>query len=89
MSTHEDTAEITCQEVVELVTDYFDDALEPGERHRFEEHLVDCPYCENYLAQVRWTIEATGRLALETPSPAVCDELIDAFRDWRQARPAP
>ena len=80
---------MTCQEVVELVTEYFDGALDPAERRRFEEHLVDCPYCENYLAQMRSTIEATGRLDPETLSPAASNGLLDAFRDWKEARPAP
>ena len=35
--------ELTCQELVELVTDYLEDALSPAERVRFEEHLIVCP----------------------------------------------
>jgi anti-sigma factor RsiW len=88
LSTNSDIAEMTCQEVVELVTEYFDGALHPAELRRFEEHLADCPYCEIYLGQMRATIAAAGRLAPETLSPAVSEALLDAFHDWKKARPA-
>jgi Putative zinc-finger len=35
LSTNSDIAEMTCQEVVELVTEYFDGALHPAELLRF------------------------------------------------------
>ena len=54
--------EVACQELVELITDYLEDALSPGDRRRFEEHLVLCPDCRNYLAQMRVTIRLTGAL---------------------------
>ena len=48
--------ELACQEVVELVTAYLDDALEPADRERFEEHIVFCDGCDNYLEQMRTTV---------------------------------
>jgi anti-sigma factor RsiW len=47
---------MTCQELVELVTDYLEDALTPEERERFEAHLDDCPGCRAYVEQMRVTI---------------------------------
>ena len=89
MSATDDIAEMTCQEVVELVTEYFDGALNPAELRRFEEHLADCPYCDIYLDQMRSTIAATGRLVTEELSPPASETLLAAFRDWKQSRPAP
>src|SRR5438876_65815 len=54
--------ELACRDIVELVTAYLEHALPPGDRERFEEHLVFCDGCGTYLEQMRTTIAATGRL---------------------------
>jgi anti-sigma factor RsiW len=74
--------ELACQEVVELVTAYLDDALVPEERERFEEHLVFCDGCSTYLAQMRETVAIAGRVELRLP-PELEDSLLEAFRVWR------
>lgn len=77
--------ELTCSEVVELVTDYLERRLTVRDMERFEEHLVFCDGCGNYLEQMRATIAATGRLAGEDLPPALQERLLDAFRKWRLA----
>ena len=74
--------ELACQEVVELVTAYLEDALDPDGRERFEEHLVLCDGCQNYLEQMRTTVRLTGRLEQELP-PELEEEMLEAFRNWR------
>lgn len=74
--------ELACQQVVELVTAYLDDALVLAERGRFEEHLADCDGCSTYLAQMRETVALTGRVELGLP-PELEDRLLEAFRGWR------
>jgi predicted anti-sigma-YlaC factor YlaD len=74
---------LTCQELVELVTDYLEGALSPHDLDRFERHLVGCRDCRNYLAQMRQTIRTLGYLSEETIDPMARDELHDAFRDWK------
>jgi predicted anti-sigma-YlaC factor YlaD len=76
--------ELTCAEVVELVTEYLEGRLEPAEVERFEEHLVFCDGCENFLEQMRTTIEVTGQLREEDLSPRVQETLLSAFRSWRR-----
>ena len=73
---------MTCQELVELVTDYLEGALPREDVTRFEAHVAACPGCETYLAQVQTTIALTraGGRAVEV-SP-----LLDAFRDWHRSR---
>ena len=74
--------ELTCQQVVELVTAYLEDVLAPADRERFEEHLVFCDGCDNYLEQIRTSVRLTG--AIEQPLPAELEErLLEAFREWR------
>jgi anti-sigma factor RsiW len=74
--------ELACQQVVELVTAYLEDALDPADRERFEEHLVFCDGCENYLEQMRKTIRLSGRLDEQLP-PELEAQLLEAFRSWR------
>lgn len=80
MSTHE---EMTCRELVEVVTDYLDDTLPKHDRARLEEHLEECPYCVEYIEQMRQTIEALGELSEESIAPETREELVEAFRGWR------
>jgi anti-sigma factor RsiW len=76
--------ELSCQELVELVTDYLEGAL-PSELHaRFERHIAHCAGCQTYLAQMRATIRTTGTLSVESPSPEAERTLLDAFRGWRR-----
>ena len=77
---------ITCREVVELVTDYLEDALDPADRMRFERHIAICPPCRGYLAQMRNTLQVAGRLDEESLSPEARETLMHAFRGWKAAR---
>jgi anti-sigma factor RsiW len=76
----------TCQDVVELVTEYLEDALSPADRQRFETHIEACPPCETYLEQMRRTIELLGRIPEETVSPDAERVLIEAFRGWTRSQ---
>ena len=77
--------ELTCIEVVELVTAYLEDALGGAERERVEEHLVFCDGCSTYLEQIRQTIAIAGRLEPEDIPAALQEKLLAAFRDWMPA----
>jgi anti-sigma factor RsiW len=76
-------AEMTCRELVELVTDYVEGALPDSERKRFDEHVAECPGCDAYVRQLRETIRLTGTLADEQLSDEARRLLLRAFRDWR------
>jgi anti-sigma factor RsiW len=75
--------EIACQELVELVTAYFDGALSRADRRRFEAHISACDHCSAYLEQMRLTIDAIGRLVEDDIPPQARDELLQVFRDWK------
>ena len=77
---------LTCQELVELVTDYFEDALPVPERARFDAHIADCEHCTAYLEQMRTTIVLTGRLRSEELAPDSVEPLLEAFRGWHRGR---
>jgi anti-sigma factor RsiW len=75
--------QLSCQELVELVTDYLEGALSPEEHERFERHISTCDGCRVYVEQLRQTIELSGRLTAEALTPQAERSLLDAFRDWR------
>jgi anti-sigma factor RsiW len=72
--------ELTCSEMVRLVTDFLEDALSLEERTRFEQHLVFCKGCAEYVRQMRKTIEASGALREEGLSETARAELLRVFR---------
>jgi predicted anti-sigma-YlaC factor YlaD len=77
--------ELTCRELVEVITDYLEGSLAPAERVRFEEHIVMCVPCTVYLEQMRETIRLTGMLREEEiPEPAR-ERLLETFRDWKRS----
>ncbi len=75
--------DLVCQRVVEMVTDYLEDALPRSERRRLEKHLAGCPHCTEYLAQIRETIRLAGRVTPEDLTPRMRDDLTDLYRRWR------
>jgi predicted anti-sigma-YlaC factor YlaD len=75
---------MSCQELVELVTDYFDDQMTLPERKRFEEHLAVCGPCRTYLHQMRETIKLTGALKEESIPDDAKDVLVRAFREFKR-----
>ena len=78
-----DLVQLSCQELVELVTDYLEGALPEEERRRFEQHVGPCDGCREYVEQMRTTIELAGRLEPETLSPEAERALLAAFQDWK------
>jgi predicted anti-sigma-YlaC factor YlaD len=79
------STELTCRELVELVTNYLEDTLCQVERLRFEEHLATCAGCRNYLDQMRRTVDTLGRLTEDDLAPVARDELLWLFRNWKYA----
>jgi hypothetical protein len=77
-------ADIRCHEIVELVTDYLDDAMSEADRTRFEMHVMVCRGCENYLDQMRRASQAVGEVAVEEPDEKQMTELLEAFRGWHR-----
>ena len=76
---------VTCQDVVELVTAYLEDALSEEDRAEFEEHLLVCDGCVRYLQQMRRTINLVGKVREESLSPQTRQGLLEAFADWKRS----
>jgi anti-sigma factor RsiW len=76
-------AGLACQELVELVSDYFEGALSEADRARFEAHIAGCNDCTTYVWQMRETLALMGELTTESMSPEAQADLLAAFRDWK------
>jgi anti-sigma factor RsiW len=79
---------IPCQELVELVTAYFDGSLSRRDRRRFEAHIAGCDHCTTYVEQMRQVIATSGRLTEDDIEPHAREELRAAFRGWSEGRSA-
>jgi anti-sigma factor RsiW len=77
--------DITCKEIVEIVSDYVEGLLGPDEREAVELHLNLCDGCADYLEQLRVAIAVTGELPADALSPEVEEELCLAFRSFGRA----
>jgi len=82
---NEQMEQLSCQELVELVTDYLEGVLSEEERLRFEDHIGRCGACKIYLEQMRQTISLLGHLPEEALTQDAERDLLEAFRGWRSA----
>ncbi|WP_254697369.1 CGNR zinc finger domain-containing protein [Mycobacterium avium] len=74
---------LDCNELVEMITAYLDGSLDLETRARFDEHLLDCDGCDNYLQRsVRWHVEYGGNPALAATATDAITVLTDPrYRD--------
>lgn len=79
--------DLTCRELVELVTEYLENALPATDQARFEAHMNKCKGCRHFVEQIRLTIRLTGKLSQEALNGPALDELLETFRDWKKSRP--
>ena len=74
---------ITCQELVEQVTDYLDGALSVEETELLEQHVNFCEGCDWYLDEIRRTIATGSRLREVHVPDKVLDPLLEAFKEQK------
>ena len=73
--------DLSCNELVELVTDFLEGALDLETERRFVDHLAQCDGCDRYLDQVRGTIAAVGAQPADPLPEETRAALLAAFRD--------
>jgi len=68
-----------CREVLDLLTDYVEERLDPATRLRLEAHFEDCAPCENFLNNYRHSIRLVGELGEELSIPPEMEERLRRF----------
>jgi predicted anti-sigma-YlaC factor YlaD len=76
--------EVTCQQFVELITDYFEGALGPATLSRVEEHLVMCDWCVAYADQMEVTVRALAELD-DDEEAEPSEALLAALRERKRS----
>ena len=74
---------LVCRRAVELMTDYLDGALSPRDRARLESHLIGCPHCTEYFAQIRAVISIAGQVEPDDLAPEALDEFVALYHRWQ------
>jgi anti-sigma factor RsiW len=75
--------DLSCRDLVELVTDYLDGALPDAERMRFETHVASCEGCDRHIEQIRTAIELARHTRALERGPEIT-ALLTMFRDYRR-----
>lgn len=78
--------QISCKQLVEVVTDYLEGDVDDELAAEIEAHLRLCPGCDDYLDQMRATIRALGHVPVETLSDRAKSDLMAAFRAFHVAQ---
>jgi anti-sigma factor RsiW len=77
---------MSCRELVELVTDYLDGALPHQDVQRLEAHIEVCGPCAEYIEQVRTTARLSAQAATaELEARPDREALLAAFRGFKRA----
>jgi hypothetical protein len=74
----------TCNQVVELATDYVEGAMPAQLVEPFEMHLNFCDGCFTFIEQIRATAELGARVSEEQIPDDIKVKLVKAFRDWQR-----
>lgn len=69
-----------CRDIVELLDDYLDGALERAETGALEAHLEGCQDCTAFLATYRGTVRASRHLSESQLPPELRQRLIAFLR---------
>ncbi|MGH2954838.1 MAG: anti-sigma factor family protein [Solirubrobacterales bacterium] len=77
---------MTCKEFTEIVTDLIEGKVDPATKVEIDAHLAECDGCENYLDQMRKTIDALSRLATADGFAANRERALAAFTELRASR---
>jgi mycothiol system anti-sigma-R factor len=76
---------LACDDVMQRVTEYLDQALPPGATQAFDRHLAECADCARHLQEIRQTIHRLGALPREPMPASMKDRLLQALHSRQSA----
>jgi hypothetical protein len=72
--------QLTCRDVAELATDYFEGSLPAATSEAFAAHVAGCRGCQAFLRQLRITVDIVHTAA--EPPAVDTSALRSVFRAW-------
>ncbi|HEU5475575.1 MAG TPA: hypothetical protein VFV67_33455 [Actinophytocola sp.] len=75
---------IDCIDLVELVTDALEDALDNETLLSILDHLPFCKGCDDYFNQVLVTVKALSQQPATTIPPRLEASLMKLYREWAE-----
>lgn len=81
-----EVADVSCRTVGNLLSRWYDGALNEVDTDQFEQHLLVCPPCQRQNDKLRLALAALPEVADARPAEELVTGLL---RYARQARPAP
>lgn len=76
---------LRCRDIVELLGDYLDGALDPATAEALTRHLADCQECTAFLNTYRGTVRTARQLREEQLPPPLRERLLTFLRQRRQS----
>lgn len=69
-----------CEDLVELITDHLDGALDADAEEAFERHLEECDGCERHVAQIQIVVRLLSHVDDHVEDPSSIPLLKQALR---------
>lgn len=76
----------TCQEVADILHNYFEGSLDPTLTAIIERHLQDCPDCQAFVHTYGETIKLTGEFSVDEVPNDLCDRVHRALDEFAKTR---
>lgn len=73
---------LSCQEIVELVTEYLEGTMDVPLAAAFDAHLAHCDGCTLYIEQIEAMIRIAGTIEADALPADFRAGLVEAFRDF-------
>ena len=80
-----DTEALSCQELVELVTEYLEGALDERDLRAFEGHLATATAAPSTSSSCERRFASSARSRRMTLTQDAETALLQAFRDWKRS----
>ncbi len=71
---------VTCQQVIELLSDYINGDISPEDKLLLEKHFEGCRNCENFLATLRQSVNLLKEIKCEDIPAEVSLRLRSALK---------
>lgn len=80
------SGKLTCREILEHLSEYIDEELDPSVCDEIEKHMDGCSPCVNFISTLRKTVKLYNTAGAEVTIP---DEVSDGLHAFLRERCCP